>query len=229
MITFPPKKKTLIVAAIALFLVAAFKIAVFDNEDFIFAVVPAFNEPSIPFYFCLNRIYRISEKKNISNKLIGYLKENKNHDLRELYIRTLGAIGDEQALYELKKLYVKYQKNRAYRPTISYVIQSIGMIGNESNVPFLETLLNKHDELNVQLQESEIAFALYLVTGKNDYYFTTSFGTRQVLVLYPELEQAREVIIASKNRKRNYKEMLIMDKLYHPYKVNGRILRDLKS
>ena len=164
------RKKVVITVAIILLLVATFKITIFDNQELLCVVAEGFNEPSIPFYYSLNRIYQISEKKNISNKFISYLRENKNNNLHELYIRILGVIGEDQAIHEFKKLYVKYQRKKNYKATIYYIVKSMGIIGNEGIVPFLEKILYKYNELDVQVPGSVIASALYLVTGKIDYY-----------------------------------------------------------
>ena len=84
-------------------------------------------------------------------------------------------------------------------------------MGEIEIVPFLEKLLEKYKELDVLVSGSNIAVALYLITGKDDIYFSNSEGQMQRLVLDENLIKAKRIIAASKGRSRTLKEMIELD------------------
>jgi hypothetical protein len=212
------KRIIIIVLIVAVCLGFGFKLAVWDNTDLLCKIAEGFDEPSRSYYFTLERIYKLSEKNNFSKKITKYLFKDENRYLHDIYIRILGVLGDKESLHELEQIYIKYQHDQRYRATLYYVIKSMGLIGDKEIVPFLETLLKKYDELNVQVSGSNIASALYLITGSSDFYFTNSSGERQRLILTDNLIKARQIIVSSKGRSRKFEEMIILDNVYRPPK-----------
>lgn len=208
------KRIIIFVLILAVFFGVVLKLAVWDNTDLLCKIAEGFDEPSKPYYFVLERIYKLSDKEIYSKKITKYLSKDENRYLHDIYIRILGVLGDKESLFELEQIYIKYQQDQRYKATLYYVIKSMGLIGDKEIVPFLERLLKNHDELNVQISGSNIAVALYLITGRSDYYFTNSSGERQKLILTDNLTKAREVIVSSKGRDRNFDEMIILDNVY---------------
>ena len=209
-------KKKLLILIVSLFICigVVFKLTILDSPDILCKVAEGFDEPSTPFYLAIERIYKLSNKKSFGKKLIQYLENDENKYLHDVYIRILGVIGDSESLYDLKRLYIKYQHNKEYKATLYYIIRSMGLIGDKEIVTFLETLLTQYKELHVQVSESNIVTALYLITGRNDYYFTNSLGERQKLYLTNELIEAMKAIEKSKGRARTIEEMITLDMLY---------------
>ena len=199
-----------VIVIISVFLGA--KNMILDNPALLCKVAEGFNEPSSPFYFVLDRIYKLSNKEDFAGKLIADLSENENRYLHEIYMRILGVIGESGALYDLEQTYVKNQHDENYRVILYYVIKSMGLIGEIEIVPFLEKLLEKYTELEVQVSGSNIAVALYLITGKDDIYFLNSEGQMQKLVLNENLIKAKMIIAASKGRIRTVEEMIELDR-----------------
>ena len=211
------KKKFLTIVVVATICIGiGFKFTVLDNPDFLCKVAEGFDEPSKPFYLVIERIYKLSEKKKFEERLIKYLNSDENRYLHDIYIRILGVIGKKISLHDLEKIYIKNQHNKKYKATLFYVIRSMGLIGTEEIVPFLETLLDKYGELQVQVSGSNIASALFLITGNDGYIFTDSQGEQQKLYLTEALIEARRVIKASRGRDRTFNEMLVLDRLYRP-------------
>jgi hypothetical protein len=212
------KGRLFILLGVVFCICAIIKVGIWDNPGILCKIAEGFDDPSASFYFAIERIYKISQKKNFDNKITQYLENGKNSYLYDIYLRILGVVGSKESLYHIKNIYVKYQNDTNYKGTLFYVIRSIGLIGDTEIVPFLETLLNKYKDLNVQVSESNIVSALYLITGDAKYYFTNSSGERQKLYLTSELIEARKVIEKSRNRDRTFEEMLILDRLYRPVK-----------
>lgn len=208
-------KRFLILIIAVLLGVAIFKMAIFDNVDFLFILAGGSNQPSSLFNFAIERIYKLSEKKDIGKKLIKELKEHGDFfSLQDLYVRTLGVIGEEDAFPCLMEIYIRNQDKKV--AVLDTVILSLGLLGKEDAVPILERILNREDGW-FALLNFPIAQSLYLLTGKK-YTFINSRGESQELFVTPELLQAREVIVATKGKKRKYKDMLILDKLFRPPK-----------
>jgi len=209
------KKKILVLIIIFLGIGLFAKIMILDNEDGLFSIAAGLDVPSKSYYFVIERIYKISETKNIGDKILGYLEGDKNKHLHNLYVKTLGIIGEYYSSTFLLKAYSKYQHDMNHRSTLSQIINSMGLIGNEDLVPLLETLLKDHDKLDVQVTKYSIARALYFITGKS-YSYTNQSGERTQLHVTDELAKARRVIVNSKKRRRTLDEILTLDKLYRP-------------
>ena len=80
-------------------IVALLKITVLDSPDIMCMVAEGFDEPSTLYYASIERIYKISEKKNVGEKFIEHLIEGENQHLQNCYIRVLGVIGEKDAIY----------------------------------------------------------------------------------------------------------------------------------
>ncbi len=213
---FSHNKIIYIVLMLTVCLGFGFKLVVWDNADILCNIAEGFDEPSTPFYFFLERIYKLSEKNSFSKELAQYLSKDENRHLHDIYIRILGVIGDKESLHELEQIYIKYQHDKKSKVTLFYMVKSAGLIGDKEIVPLLETLLKKYDELKVQISGSNIASSLYLITGKNDYYFTNNSGEQQKLILIDNLIEARKVIVSSKGRERTYEEKILLDNVFRP-------------
>jgi hypothetical protein len=206
----------LIILAIAIVLLVLLKSAVLDNPDILCMIAEGFDEPSTLYYASIERIYRISEKKKVGEKLIKRLNDGENQHLQNCYIRVLGVIGEDDAIPYLMDAYVKYQHNKNFKSTIYDIVNSLGLIGKKDAVPLLETLLKKYDEHHVQVPSGLIAHSLYLITGSS-YSFVNSSGEKEKLYLSKERIEARRIIATSKGRKRSFEEMVALDKLiYRP-------------
>jgi len=203
-------KKILIVFLIALVFFTVIMVCIFNSVDFLCMIAEGSNEPSSLHNFTIERIYKIAEKKEIGEKLVKNIKENKKNNLHTFYIRILGVIGEEATLPCLMEIYIKHQEETKSIKVYN-VIKSLGLLGKEEAVPFLERILNREDRWIVL--NPPIAESLYLLTG-NQYKFINPQGEMQKLHLYNELLRAREVILNTKLRKRNFKDMVILDKLF---------------
>lgn len=208
-------KKAWMIVTFVIILAGFVKIGFLDNPELLCVVAEGFDEPSFCFYLTLNRIYALAEKDNFSKKLIQHLSTGNNANLHDIYIRVLGVIGEETALHELFRTYQRHQSDAAHKAIVYYTVTSIGMIGSEEMVPFLETLLEKPKELKIQVDELTIANALYLTTGIEETRVAEFFNGKKHK-LSPEQIAARRVIASSKGRKRSYDEMLVLDKIYRP-------------
>jgi hypothetical protein len=185
------KKRSVSIAAIlgvSLFLIC--KIAILDNPNVLFTIAEGADVPSKVYYFATERIYKIADKKDIGKKLQEHLEKGHSEYLHNEYIKTLGIIGEYYSTATLIKAYSKYQHNTNRRSTVSRIIDSMGLIGNEDVVPFLETLLKDYDELDVQATSYAIARALYLTTGRKYSYISPS-GESGTLYLTDELIGAK--------------------------------------
>ena len=210
------KRIIIIVSIVVVCLGVGLKVAVWDNTNLLCQIAEGLDEPSKPYYFILERIYKLSENSNFSKKITEYLSKGEKRYLHDNYIRILGVLGDKESLHDLEQIYIKYQHDQRYKSTIYYVIKSMGLIGDKEIVPLLETLLKKYDQLDVQVSGSNIASALYLITGSSDYYYINNSGKQQKLILTDNLRKARKVIVSSEGRSRNIEEMIILDNFYRP-------------
>jgi hypothetical protein len=166
------------------------------------------------FDYILENIYKKAEEEDLGKSFLNSLDKNKNQNYGLIYIRILGVIGEKEAVDSLIRLFKRYQKNEIYEITFSYLVDGLGLIGDKSAVYFLEDLLKKKEKENIKVPGSTIACALYLITGNSDYSFVNSFGREQKLILTKEIDEARKIIVKSHGRRRTYKEMKELDKLF---------------
>jgi hypothetical protein len=208
------KNKFIILLILLAILLTVIKLCVWDNPKVLFRIAEGLDEPSSSFYLVLERIYKLSVEGSLAKRIEEHLSKNENAYLYDKYIRVLGVLGRKQSLYELKNIYNKYQHDQNYYSTLYYVISSMGLVGDNEIAFFLEALLDRYKQLNVQVPGATIAASLYLITGSTDYYFVNSSNKLQKIILTKELINARKTIISSKGRSRTYEEMLILDKIF---------------
>lgn len=208
------KNRKLLIAIITTlcFVLLLIKVLFLNNVNLLFLIAEGQNKPSNLYHFFLYRIYRIAEKKDIGEELIQNINTGKNEFLFCQYIRVLGVIGEIDAIPYLIKIYTYYQgKNSGVAKSMKdFVIRSLGRIGDEQVVPFLEAILNKQQTYWLN---SVIASSLYLLTGER-YEFDYSQGESYKFVATKDLMQARQVILNSKGKKRTYEDMIVLDKSY---------------
>jgi len=208
-------KKWLILLAVALSISITTKILILDNTNFLYAIAEGMDQPSKPYYFVMERIYKLSGDKKLDEKIHKFLEEDKNKHLHALYIHTLGIIGGNHSSTFLMKAYVKYQDDPNHIITVSRIIDSMGVVGDEDVVPILERLIDNYDNHRMKVTRYAIVRALYLATGKV-YEYINSSGKNTKLKLTDELESARGIILAAKGRTRTFEEMRSLDKLFKP-------------
>ena len=214
-----PNYKILLVSGILIGLLVCANIFYFttlSSPTFFCVISKKFDEPSTLYYLIIERIYKISKSKEINAQLLEKLNQDTNPSVNDCYARILGVMGDNDALKILENIYTKYQHNNNYQKTIDYIVLAIGLIGDESAIPFLEKIMYESEKQKTLLAGSTLASALYLVNGNTNYNFRNLFGNRQTIKLTKNLIEARNIIVNSKNRKRNLKEMIILDCLFRP-------------
>lgn len=191
------------------------KITVFDNIDALFAIEAGLDNPSAGYFLVQERIYRLSNRENVTKKILQYLEEDQNKHLHDLYIKTLGVVGEQDVFMHLLRSYSKYQGKKEYSTNVWHIINAMGMIGNPGFTPLLKRLLENYSQHRVQVSRYLLARSLYLITG-NQYKYINSEGRETKITLTDELINARKVIVDSENRKRTFEEMLTLDKLFRP-------------
>jgi hypothetical protein len=189
---------------------------ILGSPSLLFAISKKFDEPSTPYYMVIERIYKISKGESINDQLIEKLNQDKNPSMNDYYARILGVMGEDSALGDLVNIYYKYRNNKNYQKTIDYIVLSIGLIGDESAVAFLEEIKDESETQETLFAGSTLAVAIYLLSGNTDSEFRNMFGNRQTLKLTNNLIEARQIIVNSKNRKRNLNEMIVLDCLFRP-------------
>ena len=208
---FGGQNKTYIIIATCVLCIFVGKIFTWDNPRFLFLVAEGFDDPSLPFYILIDRAYKVYSNNDEKEIMANFLKESKQGHLIDTYIRVSGVIGDTASSNELIKLYGKFD-NTANKVSLHYIVTSLGLLGEKSAIPFLEGLLRSQELIRVS--GSTVAASLFLITGRDNYQFVNSLGNKQKLILTDDLKRAREVILESKNRKRIYKELILLDNLF---------------
>ncbi len=198
--------------AIFVFIVVVF---VLNNVNILFMTAEGLDKPSKLHYYLTERIYKMSLKKDIGLYCIEELDSNKNKFLHDLYIHTLGVIGEERAVSCLVKKYVELQNEKKENNSLYYVINSMGMIGSKDFVPLLDAILKKYDEHSITISKYSIIRALYLITG-NSYEYLDKNGEKNKLIVTAELLDARNAILNSRDRNRKFSEMIKIDNLFRP-------------
>jgi hypothetical protein len=202
-------------SAIFLSFCLAGKVFILNNTDFLFTIAEGLGQPSKAYYIVIERIYELAAKNKLEDQIGKHLHDSKNENLNSLYISTLGVIGNPNWTGAILNSYVKYQNDPSNIVMVSKVIDCIGILGSENVVPILENLIENYDRLQVKATKYSIVRALYLSTGKRYEYINNS-GVRTKIKLTGELEKARQVVLESKNRKRTFKEMVLLDKVFRP-------------
>ena len=155
-------KKILIVVSIALVFFIVIMVCILNSVDFLCMIAEGSNEPSSLHNFAIERIYKIAEKKEIGEKLIKNIKKNKKENLHTLYIRILGVIGEEATLPCLMEIYIKHQEETKSIKVYN-VIKSLGLLGKEEVVPFLERILNREEKTRQPKEKKANKFKLHSI------------------------------------------------------------------
>jgi len=211
------KKRTFFLIFIVIAIAFGAKVLIYDNPKVLYVVAEGLDEPSAMYYFVTERIYKLSANKSEMSRIVEELKSGENEYLHDLYIRTLGIVGEnsDTANYVLVKIYSKYQDNDNKASIINTVIDSMGFIGNESTNAILERLLENYEKHNMIVAKYPIARSLYLSTGDiNRVREKSSLN----FILTEELKMARTVLVRSADRYRTFNEMLILSNLNRPEK-----------
>ncbi len=219
------KLLTLLLPVLMLFTLA--KILVLDDPDILCMIAEGFHDPSTPYYQTIDRLYKLAESQNFTDKFLDYLKSGKNEYLHDHYIRAIGVVGNINGSDVLIDLYGKYQHELRYEATIYTIIASIGLIGDTKSARFLENLLKNPDDPLVKLYYGTIVRSIYLITGRSDYEIPYGLNKKSKLVFTMELVRARKIILESRGRKRTYDEMISLDKLFrgHERVIDGETAR----
>lgn len=209
-------KKNILIAIIGIgILCIILYITILNNVSVLFEIADGSDKPSAIYYCAIEKIYRLSEKKNIEEKILENIAEDKKKHLHDLYVQVLGILGKPNATIFLIKGYADYQNDKNRRSSLYYIIDSLGAIGNIEAVPFLEKLLSNYNKLDVQVTKYSIVRSLYLLTGKT-YNYVDSYGKEATMHVTSGLINARKVIEDSKGRSRTFDEMMEIDRLYRP-------------
>jgi hypothetical protein len=197
------------------FMITISSILILNNVGLLFIIAGGLNKPSKSYYFVMERIYKLSKNNEVLEDILHDLNNDKNTHLNNIYIDTLGIIGNPTSATVLMKKYVKLQGDPNYADTLSSIIDSLGLIGNNDVVPILERLNKNYEKHRMQITKYSIVRALYLIAGKA-YEFTNNSGENAKLKITEGLKEARRIILETKGRDRTFKEMRSLDKLYRP-------------
>lgn len=200
------------------------KIFIYDNPKALYVIAEGLDDPSSMYYHVVERIYMLSANDSEMNRIIEELESGKNEYLHDLYVRTLGIVGETSDLanYVLVKIYTKCQDNDNKKVIVYTVIDSMGFVGNESTISILERLIENYENHNMVVAKFPIVRSLYLSTGDvNRVKEKSSLD----FIVTEELKMAREVIARSKGRYRTFNEMLILTNLNRPakFKYAGKL------
>ncbi|MDH4271142.1 MAG: hypothetical protein OEW18_04110 [Candidatus Aminicenantes bacterium] len=203
-------KKILIIFFIIMIFILVVIASISNNVDALCTLSGAFGTQSCLGKYFIERIYKIAEKKDISDIFIDNLKNDNKRALHFLYLRIIGVIGEKKALNDFTSIYIEHQDEKE-SIELFFVLDCIGLLGEEKAVIFLEKIINKKGQwadLNYLISKS-----LYLLTGKK-YDIINPEGEMEKFYVTDELIKAREVMLASKDRKRTFREMVILDNLF---------------
>lgn len=204
------KIASLIISVLFLFTIL-FAYYLLNNEDFLLNLMISQNSKKAKSY-AFERVLKISKKKDVVKLIVKNLEEGTNKKFNSYYILLLGVIGDDRALSTLYSLYVECQDNTNDPPCITkqyFSVTSLGLLGDENALKFLETILNNYDKHSTQVRRQIFARSLYFLTGKQ-YNYINDDGVERKFELWNSLIEAREVIEKSKNRVRTINEMMIL-------------------
>lgn len=202
------------IIGLIIFSLLVLKVTVLDNPVLLLRMSEGFDKPSTPFHIIIERIYKLSINEKAYLKMAKYMSDLENKDFQATYLRIIGVVGYVESSIYLKNINL----NEPTETRMKYsLISSMGLTGDMDFIPILENLLKKKNNANDMIPLPNIALSLYFITGRTDYYFINKSGHKQNVLLNNGLINARKVIKNSKERKRTYEEMLILDKIFRPY------------
>lgn len=211
------KKKILIPLAIAIAIILGGKVLIYDNPKALYAIAEGLDEPSSSYYFVVERIYKLSRNESEIKRILNHLESGKNEYLHDLYVRTIGIVGENSDLanYILIKIYSKYQDSGEKKSIVLSVIDSMGFIADKNTISILERLVENYERHRTVVAKYPVARALYLSTG--DIHMVREKSSMDFIET-DELKIAREVLTRSNSRYRTFDEMLILANLNRPEK-----------
>ena len=202
-------KIILVLSAITILVFLGVKKTTYDNEDFLISMAEGFDVPSKPYYFLIERIYKIAASRDIATEITQNLQSGRKEHLHNLYLRILGVIGKPPSPDILLEQYARYENDPAGVARLRHLIETMGLSGDTEYIAFLKSLLDRTDQKNSDTRYL-IARSLYLITGEK------YRANEEELHISPELAEARKVIVASQNRKRTFREMVVLDRIFRP-------------
>ncbi len=212
------KKQKIIIVVCAVLALLAFSIKTFfyDNTRMLYSLLEGADEPSSIYYMISERLFLLSTNANELERILNEIEVGENKHLHELYVRTLGVVGDNSAdaNYALIKLYAANQRDKEKAGILYSVIDGMGFIGDESSIAVLNRLLYNYDKHLTPIAKYPIARAFYLSTG--DLHQATKGNSN--FTITAEIQIVRKIILNSKGRYRTIEEMLAIDNLNRPDK-----------
>ena len=208
------KKPIIIISIVFLIFISLIKIFLFNNIDFLFFVAQECKRPSASYHYILKKIYEVAEKKEIGKILIDRIKNDQNISLHYHYIRVLGVTGNTNAIGILLIKYVDFlnQKEDNNPGYTLAIVNSIGLVGDKTAATILKKSLEHY---NYKWLNPAIAGALFLITGNKYNFLDTSDKFHQFKPRKRSLN-AYEIISKTRGKKRSLKEMIELDKIFHP-------------
>jgi hypothetical protein len=210
------RRSIFLIIASGLIAILIFYFGVLNNSNLLIKIASKSESNSFVQLKIFDRIYTNVESKGLDLKNLDYILKGNDHRLKNCYIRVLGVVGAENASPIMITAYDKNKNNPNEKSTLYYLIKSLGIIGDKSAIPFMEALLIEYHSKKTLLHPDIIAESLYLLTGDHDYYNMVESNKGQEHELSGEQIEARSVILMSASRRRTFKEMKILDKLYRP-------------
>lgn len=207
--------KILITLIVTILVTIGTKMFIYDNPKALYVIAEGLDEPSSSYYWVIERIYRLSRNESETKRILNELESGKNEFLHDLYIRTIGIVGENSdfANYVTVKIYTKYQGNDQKMSIVASAIDTMGFIANKSTISILERLVENYDNHNMVVAKYPVVRALYLSTC--DIHMVREKSSMEFNKT-DELKMAREVITRSKGRYRTFDEMLILSNLNRP-------------
>jgi hypothetical protein len=185
-----------------------------NNLNILFEIAERSQKPSKIHFYCMERIFNICAEQECGPKLLQSLIKDENEHLHELYIKTVGVVGERSASRHLMNVFLKNQAIPDKVRSAYNSILSIGTIGNEEIVPELEEILSDNKN-TFELNNYLIARSLFLLTGRK-YDYVNADGKQVRFISNPEISHIREIILNSKNRRRTIDEMVEIDRIDRP-------------
>ena len=195
-------KKYLVVVFSVLILIGY----VWNSSFILYTIASGLDVPSKPYYFIIERLFELPADSG--NRIL-------QHDnIIDLYIHVTGIKGDKNV--DLLGYYATYQHDKNNIGRVYNVINSMGLISDNTYTILLESLLKDYNKLNVQVTKYTIARALYLITGKRYPYRESERDVYSGIPITNELYRARKIILDTHARRRTLKEMIELDKIFRP-------------
>ena len=126
------RKKILIFTISLLFIGLVLAFYILNNVNALFIITEGLDRPSRAYYILIERIYSLSARKKVGDKIWRYVENNKNTHLQNLYIQVLGITGADIPIGSLIEIYSQCQHDMNRRSTVSKIIDTMGLLGYDS-------------------------------------------------------------------------------------------------